>query len=532
MRSEAFDNTYLDSMRRVGDEEVDPLVHRVLAGEAGEQPSGRLRYNLMMDLADRIVAAPSLQLVPDSTLNQHLEQIPGDVRASFTPMQAPEWVDPHKLELGATLWSENRLAMLAVLYAYSLPACYLIEKGIPALYDTAKLREPRYLFQRIYETGLMLEAVMGEGGIRVVEDMGEDGTRRRYLWGEGFVTAKKVRFLHASMRYMLTHRHEEAAPGGGESATNVAESLARDAGPWDTDALGVPVNQEDLAYTLLTFGYALPRGLAHWGAPVEPEQREAFLHLWRVVGHVMGIRDELTTDSWDEATRFFDLVKSRQGHRSDQGVALTRTLIGFLSAYMPSHEALGRRISALMMMDQLGEDDARKLLDEDLLTSAKRGDRRALYAFGRGAVRAYYLVRTLVLSRVPTLGAFLGNLVDGSSEQLLHSWRAEYVRRPFGIPADSEHWKRKAGVDAAFMARLRAWRRRLFLNLGVAIGALFVAAFSVLAMLPAGLLEGTSGLKWPGLLCLVSLLGAVFVMKWRLPAVFDARPQPAPVSTP
>ena len=26
---------------------------------------------------------------------------------------------------------------------------------------------------------------------------------KRYLWGKGYINAKKVRFLHAAMRYML-----------------------------------------------------------------------------------------------------------------------------------------------------------------------------------------------------------------------------------------------------------------------------------------------------------------------------------------
>ena len=30
---------------------------------------------------------------------------------------------------------------------------------------------------------------------------------KRYLYGKGYITAKKVRFLHATMRFMLTNPH-------------------------------------------------------------------------------------------------------------------------------------------------------------------------------------------------------------------------------------------------------------------------------------------------------------------------------------
>jgi len=40
-----------------------------------------------------------------------------------------------------------------------------MQKGVPALYRTEKLAEHKYVFQRIYETGLMLDAVMHPDGI-------------------------------------------------------------------------------------------------------------------------------------------------------------------------------------------------------------------------------------------------------------------------------------------------------------------------------------------------------------------------------
>jgi hypothetical protein len=40
--------------------------------------------------------------------------------------------------------------------------------------------------------------------------------------------------------------------------------------------LGVPINQEDLAYVLLTFGYLIPKGMETWGRKVPRQQKEDF----------------------------------------------------------------------------------------------------------------------------------------------------------------------------------------------------------------------------------------------------------------
>ncbi len=525
MDSEVLTEANLTRLRAIGDPPVDELVAHVLAPD---RPGGseRLQYNFMLDLADRILAAPSLRFVPDSHLNEALERLPAELRAYFSPAPAPPWVDADKLALGARLWQENMLAMLGVLYAYSLPACYLIGRGIPALYQTAKLREPRYLSQRIYETGLMLDAVMGPGGLRVVEDLApETGSADRYLWGRGYVTAKKVRFLHASMRYMLTHSgYRPRETPTGDTTDTLVESFSRQAPAWDAAKLGAPVNQEDLAYTLLTFGYALPKGLAHWGCVISDEQRDAFLHLWKVVGHVMGIQDELLTDDWDEARRLMDAIASRQALHSEDGVALTEALLGFLGDYMPHFLGLSQRTAALMMIDQLGLEDAKKILRPELVRAATRADRRAIYATARLVIKLFYKLRFVVMRRMPVVSGVFSELLDGSGHELLESWRGAYVRRPFYVPADATTWQAEHGATAAFVEALKAWRRQLFDALGVSIALLFLAVFALAALVPAWLLGTHASLWGTAIVCAASGLGALAMMKWRLPAIFARRP--------
>ena len=85
---------------------------------------------------------------------------------------------------------------------------------------------------------------------------------------------------------------------------------------WDT-ALGTPINQEDLAFVLLTFAYLIPKGMETWGRKVPRDQKEAFLHLWRVVGHVMGVREDLMTDNLDEAAALYEQILARNAGGSE-----------------------------------------------------------------------------------------------------------------------------------------------------------------------------------------------------------------------
>ena len=164
-----LDFSQLDAYRQVTDKEADDLVKKLIPKQSSEK-IGPLGYNTMLLLADRLNEDPELALIGNSQLSQQLNKMPPDLVDYFKPMPAPDWVDTDKLRLGSELWRENTLMSLLALYSASLPACYLMKNGIPALYKTEKLAERQYIFQRIYETGLMLAATMDQDGIRIVED--------------------------------------------------------------------------------------------------------------------------------------------------------------------------------------------------------------------------------------------------------------------------------------------------------------------------------------------------------------------------
>lgn len=566
-------NIELDSYRQTGDSEIDRLVAEILADQ-GKESIGRLGYNAMLLLADKLIEAPELAFIDDSRLSRQLDKMPKKLTDYFDPMVAPDWVDPVKIKLGAKLWQDNTLITLITLYAASLPACYLMKNGIPALYQTEKLREQKYIFQRIYETGLMLASTMDPDGIRIVEDAefeddklllkalqnldrdgqwqregqcycrsaGEAeaaldpksvraeieklrGKPRRYVWGKGYIAAKKVRFLHASMRFMLTHPDRCSPWGSKEQPQSLAETISQRQVPWDNEKYGVPVNQEDLAYTLLTFGLVIPQGLETWGLPLDLEQKEAFLHLWRLIGYIMGVDQALLTDNWDEAEALYEAIQQRQAGASEEGVILTEALMGFLGDYMPHLPGLAHRLSAAMIIDQLGLEHASFILDDALIKETRSFWRLPIYRAASGMFRGYLVMRENWFKRFKHLGGLTANRIRQASELLIDSWRDGYTRKPFFVPADTSTWVRAPGIDEDFLLLLRQWRRRLFSNIAVALFFLIVALLSLTASLPIGLFWGWTAFKSAAIVAFSSWAVSLGLMQFRLPVVFKARPR-------
>ncbi|HEX3132347.1 MAG TPA: oxygenase MpaB family protein [Planctomycetota bacterium] len=352
----------LDAMRQIGDVEVDPMAEAVISGAVFDQVHGRLGYHNLLGLADVLLQSLELMLLKDSMVATSMANMPKAFVDYFDPMVVPEWVDQAKLDRASELWNENMIAIIGVLYACSLPSCYLIAKGIPTLYDTGKLGQHRFIYQRIYETGLMLDAVMEPGGLHIITDItdanGAGG--QRYVWGRGFIAARKVRLLHASMRCMLLHPERMLPKDAHASVTFANSSIgALTTGilqkPYDVASLGKPVNQEDLAYTLLTFGYAIPVGLRAWGCRLSDADCDAFLHVWRLVGHLMGVCPDLIPADFAQAKAFYEKVKSRQAGPSAQGPKLMRSLTMFLQDYLPP--CLMRDLPLMLVATQLSKQE-------------------------------------------------------------------------------------------------------------------------------------------------------------------------------
>ena len=255
----------------------------------------------------------------------------------------PDWADHGKLERAEALFMEYGALSVTMLFCSSLPECYVIPDLAAVLHVTGQLE--KHTDYRIRATGAMIFPVMMRGGLTDPA-------------GGGVAQILKVRLIHATIRNLILRGSPEAAIStlgvsqNHQSGAGVAGvSYAREAGivpplsglaapdnmhqalfahGWKTGAEGLPCNQEELAYTLLTFSYVFLRSMRKLGLPLSRADEEAYLHSWNVAGHILGIERELMANTMVEADALFSgmQARGRDDWRSKPGPSDPRPKLG------------------------------------------------------------------------------------------------------------------------------------------------------------------------------------------------------------
>jgi hypothetical protein len=226
----------------------------------------------------------------------------------------PAWADRDKLARAEALFMEYGALSVTMLFCSSLPECYVIPDLAAVLHATGKLET--HTDYRIRATGAMIFPVMMRGGLTSPD-------------GGGIAQILKVRLIHATVRNLILRGSPEStlaalpAPGTaktksaglvpplslGNAPDNMHQTLF--AHGWNPSDEGVPCDQEELAYTLLTFSYVFLRSMHKLGLPLSSADEEAYLHAWNVAGHVLGIERELMADTMDAAETMFNCMQAR-----------------------------------------------------------------------------------------------------------------------------------------------------------------------------------------------------------------------------
>jgi hypothetical protein len=211
--------------------------------------------------------------------------------------------------------------------------------------------------------------------------------------GRGIRQTQKVRLIHAAIRYRIlsalgTEGVQAAAaaevplliPGAVRSVNDVIASRKFD---WQLTRDGFPINQEDLAFTLLTFGHVIPQAMRRLGVKLTNDEYEAFLHAWNVSGYILGVDEDLMAHTFDEAEDLFAKIQARQAGGSDAGARLTDSLLQVVEKDILRFRLLRPLGPALVRM--LVGDETAAMLGLDLRHAGfVRVLHRALAGFLRG----------------------------------------------------------------------------------------------------------------------------------------------------
>jgi hypothetical protein len=98
---------------------------------------------------------------------------------------------------------------------------------------------------------------------------------------------------------------------------------------------GRPINQEELAGTLLAFSTVTLEGVGAMGLRVGKEDAEAYLHAWKVIGHVLGIDPRMYPKDVPAAKPFWKAMVRRNFVRTEAGLLLIRDHQEFLTSLIP-----------------------------------------------------------------------------------------------------------------------------------------------------------------------------------------------------
>lgn len=229
----------------VGDEPMDRLLDWMVA-------TGLPQTRPLFDRA----LAEGVARVPDA---------PQPLRDFFSSVEtAPQWVDHELIRRGQRAMRRGGADGMYVARDVSLLGGYQFSGFNKTLLRTGALEKGSN--KRFAETMQWAMDVIAEDGLEPL--------------GVGYRSTLRVRLIHAFVR-----RHVGAMPD------------------WRSDEWGVPVNQTDMAATLIGALIAPPAASLGMGILTAPDDLEAVAHLTRYVGWLIGVEDEWLPHSFRDGIR-------------------------------------------------------------------------------------------------------------------------------------------------------------------------------------------------------------------------------------
>ncbi len=231
----------------------------------------------------------------------------GPLKDFFDQVDAkPYWVDDDRLERGAKAITRAGLLGLFPLGDMSLMGGYLASRATKSLVGTGEIEYQA--IRRLVETAAWWIDVTTPGAL-------EHGRK-------GYASALRIRLVHAHVRAAMNRRDD-----------------------WDYAAWDRPVNQVQTAGTLLLFSLVYVFGTQLLGLRYSARERGDILHLWRYIGWLMGVDDELLPASEEDAWRLLWLLAATEFIPDDDSKRLAKALIEANAAVGEGRGAVGKVLS-------------------------------------------------------------------------------------------------------------------------------------------------------------------------------------------
>ncbi len=214
----------------------------------------------------------------------------------FTEM--PKWANKAKLEKGSKFFQHHVFEIVMLLVSASLPTLYANRYTVEVLSYTKRLSDD--VHQRIIDTAQFVFDVTCKDAF--------------IPNGHGIRAIQRVRFAHSIARYHI-------------------QSTTQGTTKWQAD-WGIPINQTDMVSTMLSFSVIILQGLEKAKIKISPEDKDAYFHLWAVVGYLLGIEADLIPLDMHEGLEFMGEWKRLYYAESRAGQKLAAELVNSAHSYM------------------------------------------------------------------------------------------------------------------------------------------------------------------------------------------------------
>ncbi|GAA3090363.1 oxygenase MpaB family protein [Streptomyces rectiviolaceus] len=274
--------------------------------------------------------------------------LPEDLRQFMEKArQLPSWADQAKLGTAAKF---NRTKGIYVGALYGLGS---------GLMSTAIPREARAVY---YSKGGADMKDRISKTAKLGYDVGDlDAFQPR---GEMIVTAVKTRMIHAAVRNLLPKSPGWAETSGGQK---------------------IPISQADVLVTWHSLPTFVMRKMREWKVRISPAESEAYLHVWQVTAHMLGVRDDFIPATWDAADAQSKQLLDPVLGRTPEGVKLTEVLLDIVAEIDGGlSRPLVSAFSRYTLGDRIG--DMIGLSDEPLWEAAIATAWPLLVAFREGVI--------------------------------------------------------------------------------------------------------------------------------------------------
>ena len=244
----------------------------------------------------------------------------------------PDWFDPGIARMASRAFLRNSDIVLAALVGGSI-----VEGFSTLISKSFRIRG------RVTSSGVRR---LKQNGMQLVEQYLPGGMEPG---GDGWRLTLRVRLVHAQSRYLINRSDE-----------------------WDHERHGEPISAAHILLAGAAFSGRLMRHVATLGGDFSAEEREAYIHVWRYTGLLMGIPEEILFHDEASACHTFEIGSLCEPPADYDAIIMANSIVNSAPVIIGVSEPGERREMARVVTQASRELIGEELADTFMFPRQKR----------------------------------------------------------------------------------------------------------------------------------------------------------------